>query len=287
MTDIKQALAAAFDDEPPLTIDRAAILRTGRRKAAFRRGYTVITMLATATVVCVPAMLGSGGGGGDGNTQVGGSAPARSTTPTGVGASTTASPPAVTGTPQTGSSSPDVVTNEPSPPTRTSFSAPEPPKPPTSRRATDLTALLASSGAIPADAQSRQYPGHPAGPWEFGVVEGGYEAVADVTTGAGRGRVTVDLGGGEAPKCGPAFTNPKSTCEERLFEGRPIVVTVLTSDDAQPVTFISVRARRADGTVVEANSMNGDAQKSGITGANPPLSVEQLAKIATLPGLTF
>ncbi|GAA1315055.1 hypothetical protein [Saccharothrix xinjiangensis] len=289
MTDIKQALAAAFDDEPPLTIDRAAILRTGRRKAAFRRGYTAITVLATATVVCVPAVLGSGGGGGDGNAQVGGAAPARSTTPT------TASAPPVTSAPATGSSSPNPATGSSSPnsatggpsTTRMSIIVPAPPEPPTSGRAIELTALLASSGAIPADAQSQRYADYPTGPWEFGVVEGGYETAVDVTTAAGRGRVMVGLGGGGAPKCRPESGNPRSTCEERLFEGHPIVVTVSMSNDTQPVTFVAVHARKADGTLVEATAMNGNIQKTGITGVNLPLTVEQLAKIATLPGLTF
>ncbi|MFT7835038.1 hypothetical protein Q5530_02675 [Saccharothrix sp. BKS2] len=288
MTDIKQALAAAFDDEPPLTIDRAAILRTGRRRAAFRRGYIAVTVLATAAVVCVPAVLGSGGGGG--SAQVGGVPPSGAPLPTAPSTSVTASAPAattVTGAPVSTGPSTTWVTSSPGFATSTSVTAPAPPVSPTARRASELTQLLASSGAIPAGARFQPYPGYPTGPWEFAVDEGGYEAVADVTTAAGRGRVMVSLGGGEAPKCDPAFNTPRSTCENRVVEGHSIVVRVTTSNDVQPVTFVAVCTSKSDGTLVEATAMNGDPGKTGITGANPPLNAEQLAKIATLPGLTF
>ncbi|MFD1148695.1 hypothetical protein [Saccharothrix hoggarensis] len=282
MTDIKQTLATAFEDEPPLTIDRAAILRSGRRKAIFRRGCTGAAVLATVAAVCVPAMLGSGGGGGVAQVGAGGSsttAPVGSSAPASSTAATGSTPSSATGGPST--------TGVTTPPDRTSFQPEPPPKPTSPRRAAELTSLLASSGVIPADARSARYADYPAGPWEFAADAAGYEAIADVTTAAGRGRVMVNLGGGEGPRCDPGLNTAKSTCELKVVDGQPVVVLAQTSDDLHPVTLVSASLRKADGTVVEVSAMNGNVEKTGLTGPNPPLTVEQLVKIATLPGLTF
>ncbi|ROP39591.1 hypothetical protein [Saccharothrix texasensis] len=273
MTDIKQSLATAFEDEPPLGIDKAAIVRDGRRKAALRRGYTGAALLATVVAVAVPALLWSGAGGGGGGAHLPPAAELSSTAPS--------SPPVVTGTSAPGteaSSNPGsgVVT----------VPVPPPPKPVTERRAAELSAVIAASGAIPADARGTAVPRSALDPslmepWEFYALDtSGYLSRADVTSPAGRGSVLLHLHTfRESTRCDPGDTR----CQVRQYAGRAVTVSTQEHDGMIRVT---VSTAAPDGTVVSAQASN---TSDNVTpdGPAPPLTWEQLAKIVTVPGLVF
>jgi hypothetical protein len=259
MTDIKQTLATAFDDEPPLTIDKTAILKKGRRKSTFRRGYTAAAVLATVTAVAVPALLWSGAGGGSGGGQLQVAAEQ---------SSTTAPPPETTETAKPGST--DV---------QASLEQPKPPKPVTPQRAQELSELLAASGTIPAGAQGKAVPQDPMDPWTFRISNANaYLSLTDVTTAAGRGAVMLDLHPGSA-KCEAS----DATCKEVDYGGKTVAVS---TQEHNGITLVTVRTATLDGAVMVAQTSNS-SDKATSNGTPPPLTWEQLAKIATHPGFTF
>jgi hypothetical protein len=272
MTDIKQTLSTAFEDEPPLGIDKATILKDGRRKATFRRGYTAAAVLATVTAVAVPALLWSGAGGGSGGqlqAAAGQSAtPAPPLTTEAPVTSTSASTPETTFTTKPGSS------NAPS-----SFGPPKPPKPVTPGRAAELGALLAASGTIPADARGQVIPQDPMDPWTFRISNANaYLSFTDVTTAAGRGAVLLHLYPGDA-----ACEAHDTTCRQETYGGRTVAVS---SQEHNGITLVTVRTATPDGAVMSAQTSNS-SDKGTSNGTPPPLTWEQLAKIATHPGFTF
>ncbi|WP_033436502.1 hypothetical protein [Saccharothrix sp. NRRL B-16314] len=276
MTDMKQTLATAFDDEPPLSIDRAAILKVGRRKATFRRGYTGAAVLATVAAVAVPALLWSGAGGGSGGADLQVAAgqssattvPSEPTLTTEAVPATTESAPATTETTKPGSS------NAPS-----SMAQPQPPKPVTPERAAELGVLLAGSGAIPADAQGTPVPQSPMDPWTFRISNANaYLSLTDVTTPVGRGSVLLHLYPGEAA-CEAADTS----CQSLEYGGKAVAVS---TQEHNGITLVTVRTATPDGAVMSAQTSNS-SDKATSNGTAPPLTWEQLAKIATHPGFAF
>lgn len=275
MTDIKQTLATAFDDEPPLNIDRAAILKDGRRKTAFRRGYTAAAVLATVTAVAVPALLwsGAGGGSGGGDLQVASGQPS-TTAPL----LTTTAPPVPTTTTITSMLESPYTTRPGSP---SSMNMPQPPKPVTPERAAELGTLLAGSGTIPPDAQGAPIPQDPMDPWTFRISDNNaYLSVTDVTTAAGRGMLLLHLRPGKGTeKCEAADTS----CQELEYGGKTVAVS---TQQHEGVTLVTVRTATPDGAVMSAQVSNS-SDKGTPNGTTPPLTWEQLAKIATHPGFTF
>ena len=275
MTDIKQTLSTAFDDEPPLTIDKAVIVRNGRRKAIFRRGYTAAAVLATAAAVAVPALLWSGaGGGGSGGGDL----------RVAAGQSSTTSPPATTTTaPGTTTSTPETTfTTKPgSSVVLSSVEPPKPPKPVTPERARELGALLAASGAIPADAQVKAVPQDPMDPWTFRISDtNAYLSFTDATTPAGRGSVLLHLHPyREGAQCDPGDTK----CQMRQYAGRTVKVS---TQEYEGIILVTVSTATPDGAVMSAQASNS-SHMAGPNGAAPPLTWEQLAKIVTVPGLVF
>ncbi|MEU4806701.1 hypothetical protein [Actinosynnema sp. NPDC023587] len=257
MTDIRQTLEAAFDDEPPLSLDLAAIRRTGRRRVAVRRSLTTVAALATVTAVCVPAVLGSSGGG-----QAGGPPPRA----------------VVTG--------PAVVLSPSNPPTAGSWtwsaspSPSTPPRPPSAGRAAELTAMLAKSDVLP-NVPVAGVPGNPGGPWEFVVVPNGYRAVAAPTDRPGRQvLVTLEVRGFGCPEPVPADTQ----CVVRMTaNGGALVVLDYRHERTRVLT---VSAQASDGTLFSASAVDSDHRADG-TGPGARLGYEELAKIATLPGVSF
>ncbi|CCH35443.1 hypothetical protein ABZ816_12640 [Actinosynnema sp. NPDC047251] len=252
MTDIRQTLETAFDDEPPLTLDVAAIREAGRRRVAVRRSLTTVAALAAVTAVCVPAMLGSSGSSGSsGDVRVGGQP----------------SSAVVTTSPSAGPGSSSRVT------------PPAPPKPATAARAAELTELLATSGVLP-DVPAAGVPGNPGGAWEFAVSQGGYKAVTALT-GERKGQVLVTLyaqdfgcGGGNVEHV---------TCEMRWFDGVAVVVVDFRNG---PTHAVTASTRAVDGTVFSVTAVNTD-DRAESTGPDAPLTVGELAKVATLPGVSF
>ncbi|MEV8441564.1 hypothetical protein AB0425_29635 [Actinosynnema sp. NPDC051121] len=271
MTDIKQSLATAFEDEPPLGIDKAAIVRAGRRKAVRRRGYAGAAVLATVAAVAVPALLWSGAGGGSGGARL----------PMGGEPSSTTAPPADTGT-----STPETRSSGNSGSSVVSVPIPPPPKPATAQRAVELTAVIAASGAIPAEARSAAVPWSAIDPtlmepWTFYAADTtGYVSTTDVTTPAGRGSVVLHMHTfRESTRCDPG----ESDCEVRQYAGRAVTVSSRAYDG---IVEVVVSTATPDGAVVSAEASNTSDHVTP-NGAAPPLTWEQLAKIVTVPGLVF
>ncbi|NUT95626.1 MAG: hypothetical protein HOY78_26715 [Saccharothrix sp.] len=257
MTDIKNTLETAFDGEPPLTLDLPGIMKTGKRRVTVRRVAAGVAVLATATVVCVPAMLGSSGG--SGSAQVAASQPSVSLTTTAPPPSTTPMPtettkPGATGGPQT-------------------MPQPQPPRPVTEERAAQLTALLA--GSLPAGAQVAPIPGDPMTPWTFAASGNQYKSVTEVTTAAGRGMVLVYLMPGDEPKCEPG-------CETvQLADGR---LAFVSSSNFEDRTLLLVDVAIPGGRVhVQVHNSSDKATSNGTA----PLTAEEAVKVAAIPGLTF
>ncbi|MFE9744537.1 hypothetical protein ACFYOT_06505 [Saccharothrix saharensis] len=273
MTDIKQTLSTAFDDEPPLRIDKAAILRSGRRKATFRRGYTGAAVLATVAAVAVPALLWSGAGGGSGGDRLGAAGQASTTGPT----LTTTSAPAVTTT----SAPASTITTEPGSSgfPQSGVMLPPPPKPVTPERAGELGALIAAAEVFPTVVQVKPVPQDPMDPWTFRISNtNAYLSLTDVTTATGRGSVLLHLYPGDA-RCEAADT----TCQERQYGGRTVSVS---TQEHNGITLLTVRTATPDGAVMSAQTSNS-SDKATSNGTPPPLTWEQLAKIVTVPGLVF
>ncbi|WP_309109757.1 hypothetical protein [Saccharothrix sp.] len=267
MTDIKQTLETAFDGEPPLTLDVPKIVKAGKRRVTVRRAATGVAVLATVTAVCVPAMLGSSGGssgGSTGSVEVAASPPSTTlTTTTAPPASSTANVP-----PQ------DTVTTKPGAEVP-SMPRPEPPRPVTEERARQLTALLASSGAIPADAQAKPIPRDPLPPWEFQASGNEYRVVTDVTTPAGKGMVLIYLSPGAAPTCDPG-------CEVvRQPDGREVFVS---TSEFNGIRLLLVDVAIPGGRVHVQVSNSSDKT---VGNGERPLTAEQAVKLAAIPGLTF
>ncbi|MBB5954577.1 hypothetical protein FHS29_001147 [Saccharothrix tamanrassetensis] len=272
MTDIKQTLETAFDDEPPLTIDTATIVRAARREVGVRRSATAIAALATVAAVCVPAMLGSSGGGG-----------------AQVASAQVASPPSgtVATLPPSGAD-PAAPTTAPLPPGATSapgtdeppgaYVEPKPPKPVDAAHAAELTGLLAKAG-VPEDFPAEGVPGNPMGAWEFVVSQGEYKAVGLLLDPPGQ--VVLTLSG--RPFGCRAAKAQHTTCELRRFRDTEVAVVDFKYEQGHALT---VHARTSDGGLVSVTAVNSD-HRGDHTGPTAPLTYEQLAKIATLPGLSF
>jgi len=230
VTDIRQVLETAFDDEPPSNLDKSAIVRAGRRRLGARRATTAGAVLAAVTAVGVPVVLAAGGG---------------------ASVAPVASQPA---------------TAEPAPVGSSAR------RPPTIQRAAELSALLANSGALPEMQVHR---------WSFGTREEGYLVRAELGGGPA-GELNVRLAD-EPFECGAAPADDRVDCETRQYRGVPVVVR--QSGDGASRSF-KVSARTADGGVLSAEVVTGGAV-DGRPAPPQPLTYEQVAKLATVPGVTF
>lgn len=250
MTDIKQTLATAFDNEPPMSTDKPAIIRAGKRRALGRNvsiGMAVVA--AVGVMVTVPITINSGGGG--------------------PGAVQVAEPNESSRTPI-------------SPPDPTFLPPQSPPKPVTAERAAELTVLLAASGVIPKDAPVAQIPGESAGPLQIRHLDGmGYKMYGQVTTSRGRGGLMIwlDMDQNRKRSCdGSSATR----CEERQVDDRRLVM-----EDRDEIMggLRTVYAWLPDGSVLLVQSSGSVPGES--SPGTAPFDMDELVNIATQPWLTF
>ncbi|MBB5806488.1 hypothetical protein F4560_006256 [Saccharothrix ecbatanensis] len=264
MTDIKETLATAFTDEPPLTIDKYAIHRAGRRKVTTRYASIGSAVLVTAVVVSVPAMvnLGSGGGGGpdvgqasmtESQTLV-----QRTTDPLGTAA------PLGTATPLGPGMSEE--------------------------RAAELTRILRTSGALPA---METHSPEGSVPWEFEAWGEFYNSHAEVFDERGSAIVSLQLVPRPYKGCDKSeYRTPPKSCEERTtHDGRDYKVEL--SPDT-PGNMIRVTVKLPDGKMLDVQAQgiedrsNGPYDTTPMPGGGPqPLTVPEVVKLATVPGLVF
>lgn len=275
MTDIKQTLAAAFDDEPPLALDKSAIRRAGRHRVAARRGAGVVALSVVAGVGAAALAVGPGGAGGAGGVGTdqaawqaaapsvsapagdlgtagrpagtgdsadptgGGADPAgESADPTGGGADPTGGSVARTGGNVTGTGGVEGQVVE------------------------RLTTLLASYGVLE-EGSSGQGVGTPR---VVRIAGSAFDPAAAVPSAADEVQLTVFLGAGDPLDCAKVPTGDGATCEQRDFKGTGVMVVAKDSD-------LSVVHRRADGKVVRA--------------AGGGLGYERLAEIVAAAAAAF
>ncbi|GAB2996686.1 hypothetical protein [Saccharothrix stipae] len=259
MTDIKQTLAAAFTDEPPLAIDKPAIRRAGKRKVATRYASIGTAVAVAAVLVAAPMTMNLGGGVGGGGPDAG---------------------QASTAEPRT-----SVRRSGPGPHTK--------PLDPglSDERAAELTGVLRDSGAIPA-MRTHSPAGAEYGPWEFEAWGAFYKAHAEVFDARGSAIVTVEL-----------VARPYEGCEAITFQSADRTCEVRTTPDGReykvergpdvPGDLIRVTTKLPDGRKLEVSAQGIEDRSEGpydttpAVGGPQPMTVDELVKLATVPGLTF
>jgi hypothetical protein len=256
---VKHLLGKAFGPEPPLTLDREAIFRRGRRGVRIRRlAASGGVAAAVAAMVLGAAAL----------SNLPGDGPAQGLSP---GQSTSA--------PQL-----------PYPPLSTSSeSAPRLPlTTPTSgeAHAGELTKLLATSGVVPGGIAV--FPAEPnSAPLRFTFDGDTYRTAATLSDAKGQGVLIIELrragNGASAPRC-PQVPD----CAEIHQAGVAMAARTVTYSTG--TVEYSVDALRPDGTsviLIASNLASIRPDETRATRPLPPVDLAQLREIAALPRLTF
>ncbi|WP_158847088.1 hypothetical protein [Saccharothrix deserti] len=258
MTDIKQTLATAFTDEPPLAMDKSAIRRAGKRRIATRYASIGTAVLVAAVVVAVPTMVNLGGGGG------------------GPDVGLASAPESHTVIPRTSDAVSDTKPLDPGL---------------SDERAVQLTGILRDSGAIPA-MQTHSPVGAEFGPWEFEAWGAFYTATAEVFDARGSASVSLRLVARPYEGCEEiTFQSANRTCEVRTTaDGREYKVEL--GPDV-PGNLIRVTLKLPDGRKLEVSAQGIEDRSKGPYNTSPavggpqPMTEAELVKLATVPGLTF
>ncbi|XVS64218.1 hypothetical protein ACQPYE_39250 [Actinosynnema sp. CA-299493] len=262
MSDIKEVLATAFVDEPPMTIDKPALVKAGRRGVTTRYAFVALAAVAAVAVVVVPAVTMPGGGGGGGGPDAG-------------QVSTTPSPARVV-TPS------DLIGPPPNP------------YPATAEHAAELTEILRGAGVIPEGfTPVPRSPKATADNWEFEPSESDYQAGAEMFGARGSVQVWVRLSRYAYKGCEESSfpTSGAETCEERTTDdGREYKVESAPDFPGEPFAVI---LRLPDGNTLMVSSSGIEDRSNGPYDRMPgsvgsqPLTMDELVKLATVPGLVF
>jgi hypothetical protein len=264
--EIRELLGRAFGPEPPLALDREAVLRRGRRAVRLRRLAASGGVAASVLVVLIGAAVITG---------LPGSDPQEA-----------AAPPAFTP-----ASVPVPTTSEAAPPgprlpLTTATSAPEPV---VEARAAALTKVLATT-RIPVEFTPVAVVDDGRAPLAFRYANGGYHLTVDLRDAQGIGSLdlTINYSGPDrkVPSC--ADTPAEASCSVLLESN----IRMRVSAERHSSGYLSnaVYALRPDGTIVYVTSTNLTVR--GFMGKPtsrpvPPLDAKLLQVIATLPGLTY
>jgi hypothetical protein len=267
--EIKALLGRAFGPEPPLALDRAEILRRGRRRVRNRwfAASGGVAASVVAVVVGAVAMTGLVG-------THSGDRPA-----SGIAAEYTAQP-GVTSSGESAPAGPRLpLTTDATPPSAAAA-------PTTERHAAELTALLAKARPVPAEVKAVPVVDN-SEPLVFLAYPGSYLTSADLVDAKGRGSLTVQLTyTTEGKGRGCTERQPwETSCAEVAESGVAMVISTEQQDSGY-IAYV-VRAFRADGTSVYVNTTNAPIRASKAARPTPPLDPTVLRAIATLPGLTF
>jgi hypothetical protein len=276
--DVKAMLGRMFNAEPPLSLDRDEIFRTGRRKVRNRRLVASGGVAASVVAVVVGAATLTNLVGGSGNEVT----PAfSSTTPE---------------TPQSVTTSPEPGLSLPLPPTEAPQSTPVPPRAiEPERHAAALTAVLAAANPVPKNIKA--YPGgdQTKPPLTFTFFHGGYHANAHLLDSRGTGSLEVEVAYLPDP-------NAKILCEQStehvsvncsVSGGSGYQMTKTTRTDKRGVVEYTIRVARSDGTDVWVTATNVSSVSAGGSGENPVtaptplLDYPDLEKIAKNSRLTY
>jgi len=261
--DIRTAFGSVFTDEPPLGVHSAEVLRKGRGRLRRRRAALAGGFAAVVAAVVVSGSLLPG--------QRDLVSAARPTPDP-------ASGPCSTG-PES-STAPAATTL----PVR-------PCEPTTAERAQALTGLVTRVGVLPSEFTLR---GADDSPVLFVQRRGEYLLTADLVAPDGQeGALTVLVGGLSSGDSRPSC-QPPATCEFRTVDGETLQITTRPFGSAGEVLTM-VYHLRADGSQVYTSTSNVSSRASHATGKartppsidHQPLTVDQLVKLVTLPGLEF
>ncbi|CAM3704118.1 hypothetical protein KIPE111705_21170 [Kibdelosporangium persicum] len=255
MNDIKQVLTTAFKAEPPVRIDRAQLIKNGRRRLLRRRmattGGTVLAAVVVGTTVFV-----------------------------GVGQPEQLQPGAPPPTPPTPSTSSSRPTTSPSP------------RPPLSAGvAQQFTKVLAESRIVPAELALRA-PTESGRALQFEPERNHYEAAADLVDRHGNeGTLYVMVADSRRNDARPTCAAP-NTCVQREFGGRSVQLTTVPFSSRGEVLLIA-HTRLPNGTQVYAMTSNVSTNaveqhgkaKSPPTTPHHLVTLDQLGQIVGLAEL--
>jgi hypothetical protein len=261
--DIKALLDKAFGPEPPLSLDRDAILRRGRRQVRIRRLAASGGVAAAVVAVVLSAAFLS-------NRPVGEEiTPAQPASTRPVPVTTTPSDRAPAG--------PELpLSTTVSPPVRAASKA----------RAAELTKILSSARVLPGDV--KLLPLEPdSGPLVFRVSGSEYWAGARLSDASGQGIVVVAVQpvaqDAQPPRC-PEHTR----CTELSEAG--VAMTARFAETSSGIVEYTIVAHRPDGTgvtLIATNAASTRRDETRTARAMPPVDLTQLRAIATLPGLSY
>ncbi|HET8642552.1 MAG TPA: hypothetical protein VFM37_11480 [Pseudonocardiaceae bacterium] len=169
---------------------------------------------------------------------------------------------------------------------------------PTGTRATELSAVLAAAGVLPPGMTAVRAPSVPVEAMEFFVSQGGYKLNADLVDADGEGNLFIFL---SPPALGHLPGRENVTCAGMaacevitLPNGRKATVQRDTAYNA-PAKVIILNTIAEDGTQILVRSANQSERFAGgknppvsqPTRPEPPLDIDALARIASLPGLVW
>ena len=259
--DIKALLDKAFGPEPPLALDREAIVRHGRRQVRIRRLAASGGVAAAVVAVVLGAAFLSSRPGDD---EVTPALPA--------------------------STRPVQVTTTPS---NLAPAGPELPLSTTTQvlpvdgeaHAAELTKILSTARVLPETVKALPLESNGA-PLVFRFDGSGYQAAARLSDASGQGIVLISLSrsrNGTPPRC-PDSDN----CTELSESG--VVMAAHTDRSTTGTIEYSVYALRPDGTSLTLSASNLASTRldeTRTTRPEPPVDLTQLRAIATLPGLSY
>jgi hypothetical protein len=265
--DVKWVLGRAFGAEPPLGLDRAEILRAGRRKVRNRRivasggvAASVIAVVVGAAVL--PGLLTDDGPGED------------------VAVGTSTSAPSVSGTPPTTGQSAPVG---PSLPLTTVTMAPN------EVHAEVLTATVAGAVVLSQFRLTTASDGSTL-PLAFVHHRAGYRAAADLADGDGAGYLQIEVNyapDGSTAVCEPSSDQVMVHCGIDMGSGYPITLTTRTAKSGR-LEYIARGIRNETEVVVMAtNVASRNPLGRPVTRMFPPLDLEVLHRLASTPGLDY
>jgi hypothetical protein len=265
LNDIKQVLATAFNAEPPVRIDRAKLIKNGRRRLLRRRMTTTGGMVLAAAAVVVSTTVFAGAGQPE-QVQPGAPVSTPFTPPTPPMPSTSSSPP---------------------PPTTST----SPPSPLSVAVAQQLTEVLVESRIVPAGLALRATP-ESDGALQFRPERDHYEASADLVDKQGNeGNLYVMVADSRANDATPTCAAP-NTCVQREFGGRSVQLTTVFFGSRSEVLLIA-NTRLPNGVQVYAVTSNVSSKavsQHGKGGSQPTtpnhlITLDQLGQIVGLAGL--
>lgn len=265
--DVKDLLRRAFDEEPPLRIDRDEVVQAGRKRLRRRRAFEAGTVVVAVVLAAVGAAT---------LTNLVERAPERM-------------PPAASSTAPPGPQLPVPHESRSTPPSSgsTPLTTTESPPPSVSAGwALELTRLLYRSGALE-PTETRPIPGKTGDP-QFELYGSTYVFKADVTKPGKAGLVVITVGPASRPKMDCAAMSPEfHECEIRKKDGVDVLLARSRTSVGESRYAAAVLA---DGTEVTASASNltAAAANNGKQPSDSPpvLDENTLCEIVTRAGLS-